>query len=225
MDIESAVTLAMKFNVEELCQNSFTCARDKGWHEKPRTSCDISNLFVSELSEALEDFRAGKGINEVYYEVKFRDDGGLISKETVAAADIEAARAVEGKYGRGRSFVEAKPCGIPIEFADWVIRVGEYCGTNKLNLFHWYLVALQRGTAQKDLVEVCGFDELLSLMNYYSVLAIEHPQKPLKVDLLGQGLAVMMVYCHRAEIPIVEAINEKHAFNLTRPHRHGGKLI
>jgi len=216
----------MDFSVSKLCQDSHECARDKGWLETPRSSSDIMNLFVSEISEALEDYRANRGIKEIFYEVKFKEEDGKIVKEIVSRDNIDAARAVEGKYGRGRSFLEAKPCGIPIEIADFVIRLGEYCGTNKLNLEFWFLESakfLMR--LERDGGFPKGMDEFLGGLTVLTAKSMQHPEKVLDVEYLGQALGLAFMYCTRADIPLKAAIEEKHAFNLTRSHRHGGKKI
>lgn len=43
-------------------------AKDKGWWEpdRPRTFGDLLTLVHCELSEAYEEFRAGKGMTEIY---------------------------------------------------------------------------------------------------------------------------------------------------------------
>ncbi|MBD2861626.1 hypothetical protein IDH45_06420 [Paenibacillus sp. IB182363] len=66
-------------------------AIDKGWYEEPRSFGEVIALMHSELSEALEDHRNGRGLTEIYYEGE-------------------------------------KPCGIPTELADVVIRIFDTCG-------------------------------------------------------------------------------------------------
>jgi NTP pyrophosphatase (non-canonical NTP hydrolase) len=47
-------------------------AQDKGWHDDgpdgPRTFGDVIALIHSEATEALQDYRDGHGLDEVYYE-------------------------------------------------------------------------------------------------------------------------------------------------------------
>ena len=108
----------------ELIEESYQTAKDKGWWDDDLKPEDLGlgmkiALMHSELSEALEEYRDGHDICEIWY----RDDG--------------------------------KPEGIPAEFADVIIRIADYCGHHK--------------------------------------------------------------------VPLCRAIQEKLAFNKTRPHRHGGK--
>jgi NTP pyrophosphatase (non-canonical NTP hydrolase) len=65
-------------------------AINHGWYEEPRTFGELIALCHCELSEALEDYREGYGMREVYYK-------------------------------------ENKPCGIPTELADVVIRIMDMC--------------------------------------------------------------------------------------------------
>lgn len=44
--------------LEEIFRESYRCAEEKGWHEKGRTFGDLMALLHSEVSEALEDYRA-----------------------------------------------------------------------------------------------------------------------------------------------------------------------
>jgi len=59
--------------------------------------CEKMLLIVSEISEALEEFRDGRGLNEIY-------------------------------------FKDRKPEGIPIEIADAVIRIFDFCEANGIDL-------------------------------------------------------------------------------------------
>ena len=63
--------LTTTMTVEELCDESFDCAEEKGWHELERSHGDLIALMHSELSEALEELRKNADPTHVYY----REDG------------------------------------------------------------------------------------------------------------------------------------------------------
>lgn len=99
--------------INELVKKAHENAVEKGWWEEERSFGEVIALIHSEASEALEDYRAGKKPTEVWYEKK--DVGGY----------FEANRQVTPKY---------KPCGIPSELADIVIRVMDACGRYGIDL-------------------------------------------------------------------------------------------
>lgn len=110
-------------SVADWCRASHEVSRSKGWYDDETGDSFATKMILvhSELSEVIEEYRNGKGMNEIYYSDK------------------------------------GKPEGIPIEMADVLIRIFDLC-------------------------------------EYFG-------------------------------IPLQEALKIKHAFNKTRPHRHGGKKI
>jgi NTP pyrophosphatase (non-canonical NTP hydrolase) len=94
-------------------------------------------LMVSELAEALEDYRAGKKPDEVWYETR-RDGSGAGGFDK----DGEVVQSIQTLVSRWRT-PEAmrqpndpirKPCGIPSELADVLIRVFHFCGKHGIDI-------------------------------------------------------------------------------------------
>lgn len=108
-------------SINELVQAAHQNAVSKGWWDEPRSFGEIIALIHSEASEALEDHRNGKLPTEVWFEAK-NYDGDIVLFKEQAAPDF-------------------KPCGIPSELADIVIRVFDACGR--------YGIDLERAITQK----------------------------------------------------------------------------
>lgn len=110
-------------------------SRSKGWLEESRSFGDLIALMHSELSEALEEFRDGRGMNEIYWKCKN------------CALEVPDSKYFDGLSVRCNhtvhKFCEFKPEGIPIEFADVIIRVLQACGNDKIDIQDAYNTKMQ----------------------------------------------------------------------------------
>lgn len=102
-------------DINALIKEAHQTALEKGWWEGERNIGMLIALMHSELSEALEDYRNGRGMTEVYYECK--ED--FCPYPNRPCPD-------ECPHG--------KPCGIPIELADCIIRIFDTCGKYGIDL-------------------------------------------------------------------------------------------
>ena len=134
-------------NINEFAKEVHQNAVEHGWWDEPRTFGEIIALCHSELSEALEEYRAGR---PMVYRICRASDGCPCDREACGDWNPESGTCELG-------VMDEKPEGIAVELCDCIIRILDYLG--------------------KEGVDV------------EAVLA------------------------------------EKHAYNKTRPYRHGGKAL
>lgn len=105
-------------NLNELRDMVHKNAVEHGWHDQPRSFGEIIALCHAELSEALEEHRNSHQPNEVYTKCKMEDIKLL------------------GGLGCGvcKYCPANKPEGIPIELADTIIRILDYCGKEGIDI-------------------------------------------------------------------------------------------
>mgnify|MGYP001159337263 FL=1 len=106
----------MNKSITQLVYEAHQNAKSKGWWDEDRSFGEIIALIHSEASEALEDYRAGHLPTNMWYEKKIPGYGPGPMVENVQLSP------------------EWKPCGIPSELADIVIRVFDVCGRYGIDL-------------------------------------------------------------------------------------------
>ena len=195
-ELQLGVTTVTMGRLKDLVDTSYKIAVEKGWHEESRSISALTLLMQSEVAEVIEEYRKHKGVGEIWYEVHHDADGCHFS--------------MKGEPGD-------KPCGIPVEIADFVIRVADYCGKCSIDLEANY-----EKTPVPD--QTIDFEECLARINYAvsQAWAVAVPGTEF-------WLAMAVKYAFRMadayDIVLWDVIDEKTAFNRTRPYRHGGKRI
>jgi NTP pyrophosphatase (non-canonical NTP hydrolase) len=170
-------------NLNELTIEVHNNAKAHGWWDEERTFGEIIALIHGELSEALEEYRSGHGLNEVYYK-------------------------------------DGKPEGIPVELADTIIRILDYCGKMNVEPMKHF-----EKMAYINLGDPFG-DTITKLHARLSKAYILHStDKDIGDYTLVTVISMIFKYCNGNGIDIEEAIRIKHEYNKTRPYKHGGKVI
>ena len=156
----------------------------KGWHERPRTWREIRALVVSELSEALEEYRAGR---------------------------------MENWLNPNRGF---KPEGFFVEIADAAIRLLDWAQTLGLE----WDGDDEQFVLQGHVDVPHGFLKMNPAEQIDVVTAILHDDGQFEDDsLVWLGLSACFALANAHERDLFDHIDLKHAYNETRPYRHGGK--
>ena len=99
-------------------------AKEKGFHDpevRPSVGESIA-LMHSELSEALGDHRKGHAPNEVWYQTP----RGWRADAMCGPDDLNASLP-----GSTQLY---KPCGIPSEIADVIVRCLDFCGLHNIDI-------------------------------------------------------------------------------------------
>lgn len=108
-----------------LAQEINTEVHDKGFYAGERTFGDVIALIHSEISEAFEEYRNGRGRDEVYFVVKadWEFDGIDDTYYSLKAGEEITPELYRLIVATSPDAVaNLKPEGIPIELADTIIR-------------------------------------------------------------------------------------------------------
>ena len=108
-------------NINEFAKEVHQNAVEHGWWDEPRTFGEIVALCHSELSEALEEYRAGR---PMVWHACMHDE---------LPCDKETCDAYEKGHCSGLQ-VEDKPEGIAVEMADCIIRILDWAGKEGLDM-------------------------------------------------------------------------------------------
>lgn len=232
-------------DLKKLCEDSHTISKEKGWLDTERSYAGLTDLMHSELAEALEDYRNNRALDEIYYEVKCKiDDPGNLAagKVEYKHPQMSEAELEEFKKRPDVEGLSAKPCGIPIELADFVIRIAQHCGTEGWDLAGVveYKNTLTRRLGWGDFEEMIAWAHTFISRSFQaskeqrlmsvSGLAASNTTNEALTELANAYL-VIYDFCaapvgpNQPRVDLPKAIALKEAYNRTRPHRHGGKKI
>lgn len=212
-------------NMTDFSQEVHQNAVEHGWWDEKRSFGDIISLCHSELSEALEEFRAGRP--NLYFPcnagglcVDDRDDNVDCGSRVRKASDPVAFCSARSK----------KPEGIAVELADCIIRVLDWFGKEELDADT--LVAEAKKAVVCDVPgriyastlgdRIARWHLLLSLAYSCWCRASAQYAAALRMALC---VAEIEAWAVREGVDMEAILEQKHAYNKTRPYRHGGKIL
>lgn len=196
-------------NVKQLVKEIHTNAVNHGWWENNRPLCEILALIHSELSEALEEFRNGHGLNRTYYSWH---------KCERTCKDINMSEFACASYPNCGGMI-GKPEGIPAELADTIIRIFDYFG------YEGYYPEEILYHNMDEIDNLHTFPQLITEAHAKISMAYLAASKEEALEKLHDCVNFIFGYCAQNGINLEAAIIKKHEYNLSRPYKHGGKVI
>lgn len=185
-------------SLNELAKEAHQISVEHGWWDKEPTFGELVALMHSELSEALEEYRAGRPM------VYFMDVNGFV------VSDMSERRG-------------DKLEGIAVELADCIIRILDWAGHEGVDMDK-VLQAIEENPMgiERDIENKFG-DFISDMHNLLSMAYSE-----LDVDeriYLCMVINYIQEAMKKSGINLDAIIREKMEYNRTRPYRHGGKVL
>ena len=193
-------------NLADLQREAHAIAKDHGWWDEERTFGDCIALVHSELSEALEAYRAPAW-------------QGDLGWRWLPILDDETAEIIGNK-----------PVGVPSELADVVIRVADMAEWYGYDLGH------DEAILDLDALETCfmdvqssgSFGDWIARLHWLVAEATGYrgvADDSLVADALASlVLGIEWMAAHYG-IDLDAAIEAKMEYNRTRSYRHGGRAL
>lgn len=205
-------------NLNEFAKEVHANAVDHGWWDEERTFGEIVSLCHSELSEALEEYRAGRPM--VWFKTKSESspegesDFERKSKEVNGIFDASAEMEFNGLCS------DAKPEGVATELADCVIRILDWCGKEDVDLEHY----LARFADEEEFVLIPeNFGDALAEM--HCDLSMAYGYGMYRQEFMARVVGDIFDWAEANDVDLERILLLKHAYNKGRPYRHGGKKL
>lgn len=190
-------------------------AVEHGWWDEERSFGEIIALCHSELSEALEEYRAKRPM--VYFVVEMDDGKGgtyLAIREDIISEE---------------DFAGEKPEGIAVELADCIIRILDWYGKEGLDTDALLLEA--------GIITMCdlptpvygSFGDFIALLHNLLSMAYacwcNASGTSASALRLAKCIREIMAWAKENGVDMEQILDMKHEYNKGRPYRHGGKAL
>ena len=207
-------------NFNDLAREVHQNAVEHGWWDEERSFGDIIALCHSELSEALEEYRAKR---PMVYHVCRASDGCPCDREACGDWNPESGACDLG-------VMDEKPEGIAVELADCIIRVLDYMGKEGFDVD-----ALLREAPKAVMCDVPVRVYAASLgdriARWHLLLSLAYACWCNSAGTHAAALRMALCICEIVEwaeeagVDMEMVLDTKHEYNKTRPYRHGGKAL
>lgn len=195
-------------NVPEWIERAHAQAVKSGFHDEPLTDVRLCNLIVSELFEAFEFYRKGWALNTVklakdgvFQNFDLTIDDVSLTSDGCIDFDVSPTPHTFGLDAKTGYKLE----GIPIDLADFLIRIFDACGLRSYKLSIYPI----KGGAD--------FDQYMRNM-VDGLYQWSYSGGP---GYFNQAVTETLAFCIKEGIDIEKSIEIKMAYNSTREYKHG----
>lgn len=199
-----------------LVEASHAMAVEKGWWDggiEARSLDDQFNNFHAEISEAWEEYRAGR------METWYSSNGNAVRDADFSVVDGVPSVNVAALHKTEPEWIRAKPEGFWVEIADLLIRLADTCGAYGIHLVDEGDELPGLTCEQFRLSEMPGF--VYDLHEYVGDI------RDAFREAAGLHISGCFYECFalakEASVDLWAIIELKMSYNATRSHRHGGK--
>lgn len=207
----------------ELAEKIHKNAIDHGWWETERSFGEIIALCHSELSEALEEYRNDRPL--AWYACNPYDI--FNGCKNMKHCENEVSNIGCTNITEFCRYKDSKPEGIAIELVDCVIRILDYFGHFNVNIdkfikkseYEYYYENYETKNEFGEFVTECHY--FLSKAYMYKLCYNSYYVN----DSLVKVILIIQKYIEKAGYNLIDLIGLKHAYNVTRTYKHGGKRI
>lgn len=204
-------------NLNDFAKEVHENAKSHGWWEGHRSFAEISALFHSEWSEALEEYRNGRPM--VWYACGESGNGAMPCNP---ADDTECRM-----YGREEQceYRQHKPEGIAVELIDGVIRILDWIGKEGIDIFPHTIKANTEVLSSARMNKISGAElpELVARLHCYTSNAYMEDDNEDRGDYLISAMVTVFFWLESKGVDVEKVMLEKHAYNRSRPYKHGNK--
>lgn len=198
----------------ELAKEAHKISKEHGWWDKEPTFGSLISLMHSELSEALEELRAGRGM--VWYACTEGTPEHPCAPKDIYDCEMSGQEA-------SCAYRSAKPEGIAVELADCIIRILDWAGHEEVDV-DYYIKTMEENRCHESVIDE-DFGDFIAVC--HSILSNAYAKEDkLEISmLLCLEIVYIMDWAKHEGVDMDAIIREKMEYNKTRPYRHGGKIL
>lgn len=200
--------------INEYIKKCHQIAIEHGWWDTERSIGEIICLFHSEVSEILEEYRNGRKLDEIYYVCN-----------QIICGDADPCVFDEDKLNKSECHnvkIKCKPEGIPIEFADLLIRIFDFLGHDD-PLFGMNIIKQTLAYKNSEICEILSQLHCIISDIYRNFIYPRPEQIYARMRIFKHLISFIFASCNTFNIPIEKALDLKIEYNKTRSYRHGDK--